>query len=69
MKLSVYKCGTKLLVNDSEFIGTIVAIYIKNELVQYEVGYFNKGEYMIALLNEDQFELKHGKNKSSIGYK
>lgn len=66
--MKVVKCGTKVKTVLSNIEGIVTCASIRFTSVNYEVSYFNNGEYKQVWLNENEFTIING-TKQIIGFK
>ena len=63
-KLQIYKPGTKVYLGDDKDIkGTIVAIYIRQTGVAYEVAYWNEKQRVVEIVDETEITTIESKTK------
>lgn len=65
--MTVFPCGTSVVIGRSGYQGDITAIEIRFELVRYEVTYYVEGMQQRTWVHES--ELNHATKKKIVGFK
>lgn len=66
--MEIIKCGSVVTAHNGTLKGTITAVFIRFESVNYEFGYWDEGNYKVAILNECEVAI-NDENKQKIGFK
>lgn len=66
--MKIVKCGTDITTKLNNINGIITAACIRFNAVNYEVSYFNNGEYKQIWLSEAEFQVSNGSRKQIIGF-
>jgi len=67
-ELVVYKCGSRVLINDINILGYITGICVREDRVMYEISYFSNNSYYSTWFNEYQFNF-NDIEKMKIGFR
>jgi hypothetical protein len=67
-ELIVYRCGSKVLINDINIQGYITGISIRDNRVMYEISYFLNNTYLSTWFYDYQFCFDNIE-KMKIGFK
>jgi len=67
--MTVYKCGTKVELNNGEYQGIITLISIRDTRVTYGISYFENGVNKENLFSSYEFTIISDSKKTNIGFK